>query len=114
MYRRRRASLILASRSSVTAWPGSIPSPWSRWICDGPTVGGSAVDRQPALQEGLAMLQFARKFFQDERGEDLMEYGLLVAFVASVALAVIITDPLGCGTAIRDAYQKAVDALNQA
>ncbi len=60
------------------------------------------------------MLQFARKFFQDERGEDLMEYGLLVAFVASVALAVIITDPLGFGTAIRDAYQKAVDALNQA
>jgi len=32
----------------------------------------------------------------------------------SIAVAVIITDPLGFGTAIRDAYQKAVDALNQA
>jgi len=60
------------------------------------------------------MLQFARKFIQDEEGEDLMEYGLLVAFVASVAVAVIITDPLGFGTAIQNAFQKAVDAMNQA
>ncbi len=51
---------------------------------------------------------------RDERGEDLMEYGLLVAFVAAIAVAVIITDPLGFGTAIQDAYQRAVDALNQA
>jgi len=34
--------------------------------------------------------------------------------VATIALAVIITDPLGFGTAIQDAYQRAVDALNQA
>jgi Flp pilus assembly pilin Flp len=60
------------------------------------------------------MLPFTRKFFRDERGEDLMEYGLLVAFVAAVAVAAIITDPLGFGTALKDAYQKAVDALNQA
>src|SRR6266850_2626593 len=67
------------------------------------------------LQGGLYhMLQFAKKFIRDERGEDLMEYGLLVAFVATIALAVIITDPLGFGTAIQDAYQRAVDALNQA
>ncbi|HYQ89645.1 MAG TPA: hypothetical protein VEU09_08470 [Candidatus Binatia bacterium] len=43
-----------------------------------------------------------------------MEYGLLVAFVASVALAAILTDPLGLGTAIMGAYHRAVDALNQA
>ena len=60
------------------------------------------------------MLQFAKKFIRDERGEDLMEYGLLVAFVASIALAVIITDPLGLVTAITSAYQRAADALNQA
>jgi len=60
------------------------------------------------------MLQFVKKFVRDERGEDLMEYGLLVAFVASVAVAVIITDPLGFGTAIQNAFQKAVDAMNQA
>ena len=60
------------------------------------------------------MLQFAKRFIRDERGEDLMEYGLLVAFVATIALAVIITDPLGFGPAILDAYQRAVDVLNQA
>ena len=60
------------------------------------------------------MLQFAKKFIRDERGEDLMEYGLLVAFVASIALAVIITDPLGLVTAIKGAYQRAADALAKA
>ena len=60
------------------------------------------------------MLRFARGLIRDERGEDLMEYGLLVAFIATIALAVIITDPLGFGTAIQNAFQKAVDAINQA
>jgi Flp pilus assembly pilin Flp len=60
------------------------------------------------------MLQLAKRFGRNERGEDLMEYGLLVAFVAALALAAIITDPLGLGTAIINAYQRAVDALNQA
>jgi len=60
------------------------------------------------------MLRFARGLIRDERGEDLMEYGLLVAFVAAIALAVIITDPLGFGAAIQGAYQRAVDAMNQA
>jgi Flp pilus assembly pilin Flp len=43
-----------------------------------------------------------------------MEYGLLVAFVATIALAVVITDPLGLGTAVEAAYQRAIDSLNQA
>ena len=60
------------------------------------------------------MLKLVKGLIRDERGEDLMEYGLLVAFIATIALAVIITDPLGFGTAIQDAYQRAVDALNQA
>lgn len=60
------------------------------------------------------MMPFLKALIKEERGEDLMEYGLLVAFVASIAVAVIITDPLGFGTAIQDAYQRAVDALNQA
>ena len=59
------------------------------------------------------MLKFATRLLRDERGEDLMEYGLLIAFVAAIAMAVIITDPLGFGPAIQDAYQRAVDALNQ-
>jgi len=60
------------------------------------------------------MLKLVRGLIRDERGEDLMEYGLLVAFVAAIAVAVIITDPLGFGLAIQNAYQRAVDALNQA
>jgi len=55
-----------------------------------------------------------KNFVSDERGEDLIEYGLLAAFVAAIALAVIIADPLGLKTAVIDAYQRAVDALNQA
>jgi len=60
------------------------------------------------------MLKIAKRFIRDERGEDLMEYGLLVAFVASIALAVIISDPLNIGPAVQNAYQRAVDALNKA
>jgi Flp pilus assembly pilin Flp len=60
------------------------------------------------------MFQFVKNLIVEERGEDLMEYGLLVAFVAAIAVAVIITDPLGFGTAIQDAFQRAVDAMNQA
>ncbi len=60
------------------------------------------------------MFQYLKAFVSDERGEDLMEYGLLAAFIAAIALAVIIADPLGLGTAIQAAYQRAVDALNAA
>ncbi len=52
-----------------------------------------------------------KNFIRDERGEDLIEYGLLAAFVAAIALAVIIADPLGLSTAVEGAYQSAVDAL---
>jgi Flp pilus assembly pilin Flp len=60
------------------------------------------------------MGRFVGKLIRDERGEDLMEYGLLIAFAAALALAVVITDPLGFADALQNAYQKAVDALNQA
>lgn len=60
------------------------------------------------------MLPALKRFIRDEAGEDLMEYGLLVAFVAAIAVAVIITDPLGFGTAIQNAFTKAVNAMNKA
>ncbi len=60
------------------------------------------------------MIQFAKNLIRDERGEDLMEYGLLVAFVAAVALAVIITDPTGLKQSVVDAFTRAKDALDQA
>ncbi|HXF58584.1 MAG TPA: hypothetical protein VN539_02065 [Candidatus Saccharimonadales bacterium] len=60
------------------------------------------------------MIHALKSIGTEERGEDLMEYGLLVAFVATIALAVVITDPLGLGTAVEAAYQRAIDALNLA
>jgi Flp pilus assembly pilin Flp len=52
------------------------------------------------------------RFVREENGEDLIEYGLLAAFVATVATAVIIADPLGIKGALKGAFQKAKDALN--
>jgi len=54
------------------------------------------------------------RFIREENGEDLIEYGLLAAFVATVATAVVIGDPLGLRTAVVNAYKRAVDALNKA
>jgi len=58
------------------------------------------------------MLTVVRDFIADENGEDLIEYGLLAAFVASVALVVILNDSLGLRTSIRKVYQIAADALD--
>ncbi len=58
------------------------------------------------------MLNLLARFTREESGEDLIEYGLLAAFVAAVATAVIIADPLGLTKAVTGAFQKAVTALN--
>jgi Flp pilus assembly pilin Flp len=60
------------------------------------------------------MMNLIRNFVRDENGEDLIEYGLLAAFVAAVALVTIIADPLGIKGALKGAFQKASDALVQA
>lgn len=52
------------------------------------------------------------RFVREEQGEDLIEYGLLAAFVAAVATAVIIADPLGIKTSLKAAYEKAKTALD--
>jgi len=54
------------------------------------------------------------RFVREESGEDLIEYGLLAAFVAAVATAVIIADPLGIKGSLKNAFQKAKDALDNA
>ena len=51
------------------------------------------------------------RFQTDESGEDLIEYGLLAAFVAAVATAVIISDPTGIKPALLKAFNKAKAAL---
>ena len=59
------------------------------------------------------MVRCVLSFIRDERGEDLIEYGLLAAFVAAVATAVIISDPLGIKGALIGAFNKAKAALTQ-
>ena len=54
------------------------------------------------------------RFIREEEGEDLIEYGLLAAFVAAVATAVIIADPLGVKGALKNAFTQAVTALQNA
>ena len=55
------------------------------------------------------MMNAIRNFVNDERGEDLIEYGLLAAFVAAVGVLVLNT--LGLRPAIASAFQSAIDAL---
>ena len=52
------------------------------------------------------------RFLREESGEDLIEYGLLCAFVAAVATAVIIADPLGIKGSLVGAFNKAKAALD--
>jgi Flp pilus assembly pilin Flp len=55
------------------------------------------------------MMNLIRNFVSDEKGEDLIEYGLLAAFVAGVAL-VVLTSP-NLRNAISQAFQKAISTL---
>jgi Flp pilus assembly pilin Flp len=55
------------------------------------------------------MMRLIRNFVRDEKGEDLIEYGLLAAFVAGVALLVLTSPALR--TAISGAFQKAISVL---
>jgi Flp pilus assembly pilin Flp len=58
------------------------------------------------------MMNLVRKFVRDESGEDLIEYGLLAAFVAAVALVTIIQDPIGIKGSLVGAFRKAQQALD--
>jgi Flp pilus assembly pilin Flp len=58
------------------------------------------------------MLKLMRNFVRDESGEDLIEYGLLAAFVAAVALVTIIADPIGIKGSLVNAFLKAKNALD--
>jgi len=55
------------------------------------------------------MMKLIRNFVRDEKGEDLIEYGLLAAFVAGIALLVLTSPNLR--NAISVAFGKAISAL---
>ena len=59
------------------------------------------------------MMNLIRNFVSDEKGEDLIEYGLLAAFVAAVALAAIINDPFGLKAGVVSAFSKAAYVVKQ-
>ena len=58
------------------------------------------------------MEPFMSRFVHDELGEDLIEYGLLAAFVAAVAVFVLGSPNLKSG--ISDAFDRAVSTLANA
>ena len=53
------------------------------------------------------------RFVRDERGEDLIEYGLLAAFVASVALVTVVGDPFRLKSSIFASYNRAIAVLGK-
>ena len=53
------------------------------------------------------MLTFLKNLFRDEGGQDLIEYALLVAFIAIVCIAVLLL----LGPVIAAVYQKIATAL---
>ncbi len=56
------------------------------------------------------MRTFWRRFWQDEEGQDLIEYTLLMAFVALASAALFITS----GTSINGIWTKASNQLGSA
>ncbi len=55
------------------------------------------------------MMNTIMSFIHDEKGEDLIEYGLLAAFVAGIALVVLTNQGIRDG--LRAAFQRAETAL---
>lgn len=106
---------ITASSGSLGRWRKFLPrqpvhavAAAQRWIADQWTrarfLPSAYATMTPALEQ----------FVRDEDGEDLIEYGLLSSFIASVALVTILMDPVGVRTSVVDAYKRAVEALYMA
>jgi Flp pilus assembly pilin Flp len=74
--------------------------------------GSGVASQTPFLEEERFVKNLLVRFLREESGEDLIEYGLLCAFVAAVATAVIIADPLGIRTSLINAYLRAKTALD--
>jgi Flp pilus assembly pilin Flp len=55
------------------------------------------------------MMNSIRNFVRDEQGEDLIEYGLLAAFVAAVAVAVLTNG--GLRTALAGVFTRVIADL---
>lgn len=58
------------------------------------------------------MIGWMKRLWSDRRGEDLVEYGLLVGFAAAVVTLALINDPIGWRGALVTAFTKVRNALN--
>jgi len=58
------------------------------------------------------MRMLVSRLLSDDRGEDLIEYALLVSFAAGVAIAVIVSDPFGIKGGLIRAFTRAKEALD--
>jgi Flp pilus assembly pilin Flp len=56
------------------------------------------------------MMNAIRNFLNDEQGEDLIEYGLLAAFVAAVAVAILSNG--GLRTALTNVFNRVIASVN--
>jgi Flp pilus assembly pilin Flp len=56
------------------------------------------------------MMNLLGSFIHDEKGEDLLEYGMLAAFVAGLALALIMNNAMLRGALLK-AFEKARTVL---
>ena len=53
------------------------------------------------------MIQFMNKFIRDEEGQDLVEYALLLVFIALAAIAVLPT----LGKAVNNVFSQSASSL---
>ena len=61
-----------------------------------------------------SMKRELKHFLRDESGEDLIEYGLLVAFVAALATLIVVSDPMHLSHALKKVFQDVGKALDKA
>ncbi len=60
------------------------------------------------------MMAMLTRLLREERGEDLIEYGLLAAFAATVVLTVLAVGPHSLKAAVVDGFKRCVDTLEKA
>jgi Flp pilus assembly pilin Flp len=51
-----------------------------------------------------------KQFLKDERGQDIVEYSLLLVLISAVAILIL----TGMGTSIKNIFTKVTNSLNQA